>query len=231
MWFKSPYGNSDIWPTDPGQAVVVQKSLAKKVRVENDFNALEIIAGIDVSYDVQKNISRAFVVVMRRDQLKPILSVKAYLPTSFPYIPGFLSFREIPVIIEALQKLPEKPDVLMVDGQGIAHPRRLGIAAHLGVLMDMPAIGVAKSRLTGQYTEPATSKGSQSSLTHYGEKIGVVLRSKNNVKPLFISPGHRIDIETSVDVVMQCVVRHRLPEPTRIADKLSKTDHLHHLLV
>ena len=144
------------------------------------------------------------------------------MPTGFPYIPGLLSFRELPVVLKALQQLSELPDLLMVDGQGIAHPRRLGIAAHLGIMLDWPAIGVAKSRLTGKYNEPGNRKGDQSPLLDKNEKIGTVLRSKDNTAPLFISPGHRMSQETALEFTLQCLVKHRLPEPTRIADKISK---------
>jgi deoxyribonuclease V len=210
------------WPENAADAVIVQNELRNKTRIENDFGEIEIIAGVDVSYDIKSNLTRAFIVLVDYKTLKPVTSVKAVQPTNFPYIPGFLSFREIPAILEALKLLPQTPDLLMVDGQGIAHPRRMGIAAHLGVLTDMPSIGVAKSRLTGHYTEPGPHKGGQSPLMYKQEKIGTVLRSKDNVKPLFISPGHRVDQDTAIDITMHCLTKYRLPEPTRIADKLSK---------
>lgn len=155
--------------------------------------------------------------------LEITVSVKAYRKTSFPYIPGLLSFREIPVILDAFSCLPARPDLLFVDGQGIAHPRRLGIAAHLGVLLDMPAIGVAKSRLTGDYTEPGALKGQYSILMDKAEQIGTVLRSRDNVRPLFISPGHRVSHESALRLTEAALTCYRLPEPTRLADKLSKT--------
>lgn len=210
------------WPADAAEAIAIQQSLRREVRIVDDFSKLELIAGVDVSYDIKNNISRAVIVLMKLRELKALHTVVALLPTAFPYIPGLLSFREIPVILKALKMLPQIPDLLMVDGQGIAHPRRLGIAAHLGVLTDMPAIGVAKSRLTGTYVEPGSSKGNQSDLLSGKEKIGTVLRSKEKTKALFISPGHRIGHETAVKITMQCLTRYRLPEPTRIADKISK---------
>ena len=213
----------NLHPAHAEEAISIQKELAKKVRIENDFHKLELIAGIDVSYDIQNDISRAVVVLMRRHELKPLKTIIARLPTTFPYVPGLLSFREIPVILKALEQLDEMPDLLMVDGQGIAHPRRLGIAAHLGVLTDMPAIGVAKSLLTGKYEEPGAEKGAQTLLLSKGEKIGTVLRSKEKTNPLFISPGHLIDHDTAVEVTLSCLTHYRLPEPTRIADKISKT--------
>lgn len=210
------------WPQNAADAIAVQNELRALVKLENDFDLIDLIAGIDCSYDMQNNLSRAIIVTMRRGDLMPLEIVQGQIPTDFPYIPGLLSFREIPVILAALKQLRATPDLLMVDGQGIAHPRRMGIAAHLGALLDMPAIGVAKSRLTGKYKEPAPEKFSREILFDKKEQIGTVLRSKDNVRPLFVSPGHKIDHETSVRIVCDCLRRHRLPEPTRIADKISK---------
>lgn len=211
------------WPRNAAEAIALQNTLRHQVRIEDDFGRIRTIAGIDCSYDIKNNLSRAAVVVMERNVLEPVISVMALLPTSFPYIPGLLSFREIPVILEALSLLPEKPDLLMVDGQGIAHPRRLGIAAHLGVITDTPAIGVAKSRLTGTYAAPGHTRGSTAPLLDKkGLHIGMVLRSRDNVKPLFVSPGHRIGHEAALALTLECLRGYRLPEPTRIADKLSK---------
>jgi len=211
-----------IWPDSAAEAIALQKQLATQVRLADDFAHIRIIAGVDVAYDIKDNISHAVVVTMRLDQLQPLTIIRAQLPTKFPYIPGLLSFREIPVLLEALAQLPESPDLLMVDGQGVAHPRRLGIAAHLGVLTDIPAIGVAKSLLCGRYQEPGLNKGDHTPLLDRGEVIGTVLRSKDKTNPLFISAGHRISQKTALQLVLQCLIKHRLPEPTRIADKLSK---------
>lgn len=210
------------WPKTAAAAIAVQQALRARVRIENDFAALDVIAGIDCSYDLKSNLSRAVIVIMRAGELQPVEVVQAQIPTEFPYIPRLLSFREIPVILAALRQLKTMPDLLMVDGQGIAHPRRLGIAAHLGALLDMPAVGVAKSRLWGKYKEPGMEKFAHEILSDKNERIGTVLRSKDNVKPLFISPGHRMDHETSVRMVCDSLRHHRLPEPTRIADKISK---------
>lgn len=211
-----------IWPTNAKEAIMIQQELRNKVQITDEFNTIECIAGIDCSYDIKSNLSFAIIVIMKLNELAPLEIVRAELPTSFPYVPGLLSFREIPVILDAFKQLKMHPDLLMVDGQGIAHPRRLGIAAHLGVLLDIPSIGVAKSKLTGQYQEPKLLKGSRSELTDKGTKIGTVLRTKDKVKPLFISPGHRIGHESAVDLVLRCLTKYRLPEPTRIADKISK---------
>ena len=147
---------------------------------------------------------------------------KTFVPVDFPYIPGLLSFREIPAILVALAQLSAQPDLLMVDGQGIAHPRRMGIAAHLGVHLDRPAIGVAKSRLTGDFAMPGPLRGDHTPLMAGQTQIGTVLRSRDGVSPLFISPGHRMDQATALAYTLHCLGRHRLPEPTRLADKYSK---------
>jgi len=210
------------WPSDIGSAIAMQKTMAEKVCLEDRYDRLETIAGIDCSYDIANDLSFAVITIMSLADLRPVQTVRAQMPTGFPYIPGLLSFREIPVVLKALRKLEKWPDLLMVDGQGIAHPRRLGIAAHLGVMLDWPAIGVAKSLLTGRYREPGLHKGDTSPLLDKGEIIGTVLRSKDKVKPLFISPGHRISHSAAVDLTLKCLVKHRLPEPTRIADKISK---------
>lgn len=210
------------WPKNVTDATRVQIELRQSTRLENDFDPIRTIAGIDVSYDIKTNLTRAFVVLLDYDTLQVKTSVKAQLPTDFPYIPGFLSFREIPAILEALKLLPEMPQMLMVDGHGVAHPRRLGIAAHLCTLLDVPGIGVAKKKLKGSYQEPDLFKGAHSILFDKRERIGTVLRSRDNVKPLFISPGHRVSQDTALEIVRHCLTKYRLPEPTRLADKLSK---------
>lgn len=172
---------------------------------------------------MQRNLGRASVVLMDAADLQPVATSLAFLTVTFPYIPGLLSFREIPVILKALSGLPHMPDLLMVDGQGVAHPRRLGIAAHLGVATGLPAIGVAKSLLTGKFVEPGLMKGDASLLMDRGERIGTVLRSRDKTRPLFISAGHRISHDAALALVLQSLTRYRLPEPTRLADKLSKT--------
>lgn len=210
-------------PDSVAEAVSVQSALREKVRLEDDFLQPKTIAGIDVSYDVKTDTSYAFIVLMGLHDLRVLEAVRAEAPTPFPYVPGLLSFREIPVVLKALEQLRQLPDILMVDGQGVAHPRRLGIAAHLGVILDMPALGVAKSRLLGRYNELEMVKGSVSPLMDGAERIGTVLRSRDKVNPLFVSPGHRMGHASAVRFCMQCLTRYRLPEPTRIADKLSKT--------
>ncbi|MEM9965348.1 MAG: deoxyribonuclease V [Asticcacaulis sp.] len=211
------------WPKDAAEAIAIQQSLRQQVKIVTDDVPLRLIAGIDVSYDITNNLTRAVVVVLDAVTLTPVVPpVATQIDTQFPYVPGLLSFREIPAILKALSYVEVRPDILMVDGHGIAHPRRLGIAAHLGVLMDMPSMGVAKKRLTGKYEEPAPEKGSMSPLTHREELIGMVLRSKDRIKPLFVSPGHRLSLVQSVAVVQTCLTKYKLPEPTRLADAISK---------
>ena len=210
-------------PENAKAAIASQQELRHAVRLQDDFSTPRLIAGIDVGYDMRHNLGRASVVLLDSATLEPVASALAFMPVTFPYIPGLLSFREIPVILKALAGLPQRPDLLMVDGHGIAHPRRLGIAAHLGVVTDMPSVGVAKSLLVGKYDEPGPLKGETSPLTDKGEQIGIVLRSRDRTKPLLISAGHRISHDSALEVVLQCLTRYRLPEPTRLADKLSKT--------
>lgn len=210
-------------PANEAEARAIQEELRSKIRLVDEPTMPKIIAGVDVGYDIVRNLAHASIVTMRLDDLKPIMQVQAYVPEPFPYIPGLLAFREIPAILTALEQLDTLPDLFMVDGQGIAHPRRMGIAAHLGVLLDMPTIGVAKKRLTGRYEMPGEAKGSQSPLyAAKQEQIGVVLRSRDGVNPLFVSPGHRVSMERAVDLTVKCLGKYRLPEPTRKADKLSK---------
>lgn len=209
-------------PKNGHDARAMQQALREKLRIEDDFGTIRLMAGVDVGYNLKTGMSRASIVVLDWQTLELREQLVVEEATTFPYISGLLSFREIPVILSALRQLQHAPDALMVDGQGIAHPRRMGIAAHLGVLLDMPAIGVAKSRLTGTFAEPEIHKGAASPLMDKGERIGTVLRSRDKVKPLFVSPGHRVSVETVTEWVLHSLTRYRLPEPTRLADKFSK---------
>jgi deoxyribonuclease V len=209
-------------PPPVADAIVMQNNLRAQVRLTDDFGSLKTIAGIDVGYDLKRELTKAVVAIMDFETLTLQTSVIAYEHTDFPYISGLLAFREVPAILKALDCLSEKPDLLMVDGQGVSHPRRMGIAAHLGVVSGLPAIGVAKSRLTGKFTKLDDRRLSQSPLTDKGENIGFVLRSKEKCNPLFISAGHRISHETALDITLHCLKGYRLPEPTRIADRISK---------
>jgi len=181
---------------------------------------IRTVAGVDVSYG---EVGRAAVVVLSFPELKVLEEVTIEGVARFPYVPGLLSFREGPLALAALERVQTRPDVLMFDGQGYAHPRRLGLASHLGVYLDMPSIGVAKSRLVGTYAEPGPNIGDRSPLVHRGEVVGVALRTKPRTNPLFVSAGHKLDLETAVAVVLRSLRGYRLPEPTRLADKLTKS--------
>ncbi len=209
-------------PESIADAKKIQNALRAQLKSSDDFANLQTVAGVDVGYDNIKNLAHASIVVLTFKNLDVLECVQAFAPTQFPYVPGFLSFREIPAILAAFEKLTHWPDLLMIDGQGIAHPRRMGIAAHLGLLLNRPSIGVAKSCLIGKFEMPGLAKGETKVLMDGNERIGMVLRSRKQVKPLFISPGHRISIDTAVALVIQCLTRYRLPEPTRLADKFSK---------
>jgi len=209
------------WNVSLEQAKSIQLSLAQKVITHDDMpSEIRYVAGVDVGF-VNKETTRAAIVVLDYPQLCVHETSLGYTPILFPYIPGYLSFREIPAILKALQQLKTLPDLILCDGQGIAHPRRLGIASHLGVLTGLPSIGIAKTRYIGDYQEPKQAKGAWSPLVHEQKIIGAVLRSRVNVKPLFVSTGHRVSLETVISLTMSCVTRYRLPEPTRLADKLA----------
>ncbi len=225
--FEAGRGNADpsLWPADIAAARKIQDELRHRVTLEDENFPVGTIAGVDVGYDMARNLGRASLVVLEARTCEVLETAQAYLTPGFPYVPGFLSFREIPVILKALGCLTIRPDLLMVDGQGVAHPRRFGIAAHLGVVTGLPAVGVAKSLLTGVYQEPERQAGAQTKLTdkHSGEHIGTVLRSRDGVTPLYVSPGHRVSQGRAIELVQSCLKGYRLPEPTRLADKLSKT--------
>lgn len=201
----------------PRQAIELQTQMASQVIQQDDLPEVRTVAGVDVGFE-NRDTARAAIVVLRLEDLEPLDYAIARLPVAMPYIPGLLSFRECPVILEALDKLRMQPDLLLCDGQGIAHPRRLGVASHTGILTGLPTIGVGKSRLTGQHGPVPDKKGAWVPLTDKDEVIGAVLRTRVGVKPLYISPGHRVSLPTAIHYVMACVTRYRLPETTRWAD-------------
>jgi deoxyribonuclease V len=210
------------WDVGTEEALAIQRRLRPLVRQEGSLalDDIHTVAGVDVSYG---EVGRAAVVVLSFPGLEVLEEVAIEGAAPFPYIPGLLSFREGPLALAALERVQTRPDVLMFDGQGYAHPRRLGLASHLGVYLDMPSIGVAKSRLVGTYAEPGPNIGDRSPLVHRGEVVGVALRTKPRTNPLFVSAGHKLDLETAVAVVLRSLRSYRLPEPTRLADKLTKS--------
>ena len=206
---------------DTKGAIAIQQKLKEKVIHHDLFESVQYVAGVDVGFKNHFSLTRAAIAVFRFPQLELVETAIATTPTTFPYVPGLLSFREIPAILKAFDVLQTSPDLILCDGQGIAHPRRFGIASHLGVLLDLPSIGVAKSRLVGQHGEIPSNQGEYTLLKDRTETIGVVLRSRIKVKPLYLSIGHRICLSTMIDYVQRCLSQYRLPEPTRIADKLA----------
>lgn len=209
------------WDVSPTEAVAIQKALRDEVRVEPLGRPVRTVAGADASIERFGDELFVGVVVLSYPELKPLCHATARLKASFPYIPGLLSFREIPGLLACLDILPMKPDIIVVDGQGIAHPRRLGIAAHLGVVSGIPTVGCAKSRLYGAYEEPLEpGEAAPISDPRTGERIGFALRSKARSNPLVISPGFRTSVGESLDVVRSCLRGYRLPEPTRLAHAL-----------
>lgn len=206
------------WDLDAGEARALQGKLAAMVDTATPLpDEIRLLAAADVSFDRFGTELFASVVVLKYGTTEVVEKVGISRPGSFPYIPGLLSFREAPVLLDAFAALKAKPDVVLCDGQGIAHPRRLGIASHLGLWLSLPTVGCAKSRLCGKFDPPGMEKGSTSPLMDHGDLIGQVLRTKKNVSPLFVSPGHRCTMEDAVRLVMACVTKYRLPDPARMA--------------
>jgi len=199
----------------------LQQELRAHLILTDHLEPVRRVAGVDVGFEAAGTVTRAAVAVLRYPELDVLETAIARRPTTFPYIPGLLSFRELPAVLAALEQLREPPDLLLCDGQGIAHPRRFGIASHLGLLVDIPAIGVAKTRLCGTHEEPPNQRGAWTPLWGQGEIIGAVLRSRIGVRPLYVSPGHRVGLETAIAYVMGCCTRYRLPETTRHAHRLA----------
>lgn len=209
------------WDLTPKEAMALQARLAAEVVRRDDFAAIGRVAGVDAGFEEAGATTRAAVAVLAFPSLQLETSAIARLPTRFPYVPGLLSFREVPAVLAAIEQLAVPPDLLLCDGQGIAHPRRFGIACHLGLLLDLPAIGVAKSRLIGQHGAVPDERGAWVPLRDGEETIGAVLRSRQGVRPLYVSPGHRIGLESALAWVMACLTRYRLPETTRLAHRLA----------
>ncbi len=210
------------WNVSYKEAVEIQKRLKKQITLKGSFKNLngKLIAGADVSYDKEIDRFYAGVVVFELQTMQKIEEVTASGKVSFPYIPGLLSFREAPILLRAFSKVKKTPDIIMLDAQGIAHPRGIGLASHIGLLLNKPSIGCAKTRLIGEYDNVGKEAGYYSRLTIKGKAVGVVLRTRKNVKPVFVSPGHKIDLATSVDLVLKSCRGYKLPEPTRQAHNL-----------
>jgi deoxyribonuclease V len=213
------------WNVTPAQARAIQDQLRHHVVREDRTGRVTRVAGIDAGFEEGGAVTRAAVVVLSFPELEAIEQSIARRPTSFPYVPGLLSFREIPVVLDVLAQLRTQPDLLLCDGQGIAHPRRIGFTSHLGVVTDWPTIGVAKSLLIGTHGAVPEDRGGWAPLQHRDEIIGAALRTRAKVKPVYVSIGHKISLDSAIDYVMRCTTRYRLPENTRLADRLaSKKD-------
>ena len=220
------------WDLSPGQAIALQKSLAGAVVRSDRFGpggqqAIRRVAGVDAAFADGGRVIRGAAVLLDYPGLALKDEVLVERPTTFPYVPGLLSFREVPVLLEAVGQLAAAPDLILCDGHGYAHPRRFGLACHLGLWFDTPTVGVAKSRLTGSHDEPGPAKGDVAWLLagtgeRPRERLGAVLRTRERVKPVYVSAGHRISLRTAVALTLANTTRYRLPEPTRLADKLSK---------
>lgn len=212
--------NPQPWDVTTRQAVRIQENLRCFVSLDDDFGTIRVVAGVDVGFSSAEGLVTGGVVALTFPELKLIETASATEPVRFPYVPGLLSFREMPVILAAFEILSIEPDLMIMDGQGLAHPRRFGIACHLGVALDCPCIGCGKSRLIGKYEEPGPMIGDSSPLMIESERIGSVLRTKDNVKPLFISPGHRISFESAEKLILELTRGYKLPEPIRLAHNL-----------
>jgi deoxyribonuclease V len=207
------------WNVAYQEAVSIQNDLKKELILHDGSNIgpVNVIAGADISYSRGSDLFFAAVVLLSYPDMEPIATAHAVARVSFPYIPGLLSFREGPVLLKAFENLQQAPDLVIFDGQGIAHPRGVGLAAHLGMFLDIPAIGCAKSRLCGEHGEPGPYPGDHEYLLYQGQVIGTVLRTKARVRPVFVSPGHLISLERAREVTLKCCRGYRLPEPTRQA--------------
>jgi deoxyribonuclease V len=208
------------WNVTPKQAIALQQKLAGRIVRRATRRRFRYVAGADVALTPDGTRCVAGVVVWDAIAQQVIEEVTATRPLTFPYVPGLLSFREAPTVLAAIRKLKTPPDAFLFDGQGFAHPRRMGLACHVGLFIDRPSVGCAKSRLTGEHATPAAAKGFTVPLYDGTERIGTVVRTRDNVKPVYVSVGHLIDLEQAVKLVLACATRYRLPEPTRLADQL-----------
>lgn len=212
------------WRVTPAEAARIQGDLVKRLcQAPPPGLQVNCVAGADVSFDRDAGMVYAAVVAMAYPSLEMREVRTAALPATFPYVPGLLVFREGPALAEAFAAMQTEPDVVMFDGHGVAHPRRLGIAAHFGLLLGKPTVGVAKSVLVGAYTQPAPGRGATSPLVHNGAIVGAAVRTRSGVRPVFVSPGHLMDLETAVHLVLTCCTRYRLPEPVRAAHNLANS--------
>lgn len=208
------------WNYSPQEALQLQATLQTRINITPLGHPIQRIGGADISYNKYSDVIYAGIIILDYESLEPVCRSTIIGKMNFPYIPGLLSFREIPAIYAAWEALPEKPDVLALDGHGINHPRRLGVAAHFGIVSDQPTIGIAKNHLSGHYEEPGPEKGSASEVIDRGEPTGYVLRTRDHVKPVWVSPGHRVSMAQSLEIARHCSRGVRIPVPTREADMM-----------
>jgi deoxyribonuclease V len=208
------------WSVTPEEAIAIQNELRPCVVAENQLGPVTTVAGVDVGFP-DRHTARAAVVVLSFPELTPVDYTVAEVPVAFPYIPGLLAFREVPAVLAAVEKLQVAPDLFIFDAQGLAHPRRMGLATHAGLLLGWPSVGCAKSRLVGTYVEPGLERGDTSPLLDGTEQIGTIVRTRAGVKPVFVSIGHKTDLDTAVRFVLDCAPRYRLPETTRYAHRVA----------
>jgi deoxyribonuclease V len=212
---------SHPWPATAAEAIALQKELREQVIAEDQLGTVYSVAGLDVGPEGDGSVMRAAAAVLSFPDLKTVDQAVARRPATFPYIPGLLSFREIPALLDALEMLGIRPDLLLCDGQGLAHPRRFGLACHLGVLTGIPSIGVAKSLLVGEHASLPHARGSWRPLVHKDEVVGAALRTRAGVAPVYVSIGHKVNLVTAIDYVLACAPKYRLPETTRAAHRLA----------
>lgn len=221
---RRPAPLSHSWDLTVAEAIALQRALAARVERRDRLGGVRRVAGTDVGYRDGGASIRAAVAVLGLPDLDLVDWAVVRRATAFPYVPGLLSFREAPAVLAALDGLARRPDLLLCDGHGLAHPRRFGLACHLGLLAGLPSIGVAKSRLVGRHAEPGPRRGDWAVLLDRDEVVGAALRTRPGVRPVYVSIGHRVGLETAIALVLRCTGRYRLPETTRTADRLSRTD-------
>jgi deoxyribonuclease V len=218
------YNKLHSWNIGKNEAIQIQNELSKRIILKNGFNHINTIAGCDVAYSSISDKAYAAICVFTFPGLSKIKEIVSDSEVLFPYIPGLLTFREGPALLKAFEMLKEKPELFIFNGQGIAHPRKFGLATHMGIILDVPSIGCAQRVLYGNYINPGSKKGSYSDICNRNDEvIGACLRTRDNIRPVFISQGHKIDLKTAVDIILKCTLKYKLPEPVRAAHILANS--------
>jgi deoxyribonuclease V len=218
------YKKLHLWNVSESEAVIIQNELSKRIILRNCVDQMKTVAGCDVAYSASLDQACSAISVFSFPELKKLNEIKSTSKVSFKYIPGLFAFREGPALLEAFKLLKEKPDVIICNGQGIAHPRKMGLATHMGIILDVPTIGCAQKVLFGKYANPGGNKGSWKAIYNSeNEVIGVCLRTRQNIKPVFVSQGFKIDLKTAIDIILKCTVKYKIPEPVRAAHILANS--------